>query len=263
MSDRTEFEAIADCIAGMTPLEFSEMKSGAVALPDSYCLADTEKFQLKPLYAKGQYSFRTTKSLALYLDRFQRPETVAFSNRSEAKICVTIDHHNHVSNEPSHCSHQAIFDAQFTPQYAKWRAIDGKPMTQVSAGQFLEERALDVKNPDPATIMDMVMQFDALKKVTFKQSTRLHDGQRQFQYLEENEARGNVTLPEAIKVLVPVFEGQEPDTILVRVKYRIEDGSLRFAFEIHDRDLVEQIAFERCEDALAKDATDLLILQTV
>ena len=72
-----------------------------------------------------------------------------------------------------------------------------------------------------------------------------------------------MTLPERIEILVPIFEGQEPDVISVRVKYRIEDGSLRFSFEIHDKDLVEQTAFERCEDALSSEVADLLILQSI
>lgn len=263
MSDLTETEVALERLDASNAQDASEFKGGFVAVPEGYELRSLEAFQSAPQSIATDHKFRTTKSLAAYLDRFQRPETIAFSNRVKAEIKAVIDHHDHETDAPSHGGHVARFCAQKTPQYQRWSGIHGKSMTQVAAGLFLEERAIDVKSPDPATIMDMVMQFDALKKVTFKQSTRLHDGQRQFQYLEENEARGNVTLPERIEIFVPVFEGQDPDVIPVRVKYRIEDGSLRFSFEIHDKELVEQIAFERCEDALQNDTDSLLILQSV
>lgn len=262
MADKTEAQEIAEREDAhfIKTCEFGAF----IARPEGYEIHSLEEFQDKPNRISTDYVFRDTKSLAMYLKRFQRPETVAFSNPAASKIRVLIDHHNHEADEPSHCSHIATFDAQFTPQYSAWRNINKKGQTQVAAGLFLEERAKDVVKPDPASIMDMVMQFDALKKVTFRQSTRLHDGQRQFTYSEENEARGNVTLPESIQIRVPIFEGQEPDTVTIRVRYRIEDGSLRFQFEIHDQQLVEDTAFQRCEDALMSEVNDaLLLLRTV
>lgn len=262
MADKTEAQEIAE------RKDAAMVKTSAVgaflARPQGYEVHSLEEFQDRPNRIKTDYTFRDTKSLAAYLGRFQRPETVAFSNPDRLEIRVIVDHHDHAADRPTHCAHHATFSAQFTQHYKAWRDFSGKSVTQVSAGLFLEERATDVIKPDAASIMDMVMQFDALKKVTFRQSTRLHDGQRQFTYSEENEARGNVTLPEAIQIRVSVFEGQEPEVITVRVRYRIEDGSLRFQFEIHDQKLVENTAFERCEDALKTEVKeDLMVLRSV
>jgi len=204
--------------------------------------------------------FDNIGSLAAYLDRFETPHSCGFSDPDAEEIKVVLDYHNS-GVEPSHCDHVASFRAKRTQQYDTWRNISGRKLTQVEAGMFLEERAADVADPDPATIMDMVMQFDVLKRVTFRQSTRLHDGQRQLSYTEENEARGAVTLPETFTLLVSVYEGQEPERIKVHVRYRIEDGRLLFIFKIHDRQSVETAAFLRCEDALATHAKNLLLLR--
>jgi len=98
--------------------------------------------------------------------------------------------------------------------------------------------------------------------VTFKQSTRLHSGERQFVYAEENEVRGQINLPEMISLRLPVYEGMEPDVIKVRIRYRIDDGKLTFAFLIDQRPKLEMTAFERCEDALKVARADLLILRS-
>ena len=126
-------------------------------------------------------------------------------------------------------------------------------MSQKDVGEFLEENALDIVDPDAASVMEIVMNFEAIRRVTFKQSQRLNSGTRQFTYVEEDDVKGAITMPEKISIRVPVFEGQEPDRIPVRVKYRLDDGKLTFRFEIHNKVDVERTAFERCEDSLSAE----------
>lgn len=232
-----------------------------MALPEGYVVHSLENFQAAPNRIEAAPKFRDVASLAGYLDRFELPESVAMSRPAENEIRVVIDHHID-SDTAAWCEHSATFKACFTPEYAAWRNIDHKPMGQVTALEFLEERAIDVVEPGAADIMDIIMNFDALKRVTFRQSTRLHDGQRQFLYHEENEVKGQINLPEMIALRLPVYEGMEPDVIKVRIRYRIDDGKLTFAFLIDQRPALEMTAFERCEDALKVARPDLLILRS-
>lgn len=239
-------------------------KGAFVVVPDDMAVHSLEDFQPSPNRIVEKPTFRTTKSLADYVSRFHSPGNppVVFSNPDTAIITAVLDYH---SDAPSHCAHRPRFRAGYTPAFSAWVKINGQSMSQVSAGEFLEERATDVISPDAASIMDMVMSFDALKKVTFRQSTRLTDGNRQFTYNEENEVRGNVTMPEAIKLLLPIYEGQKPESVEVRIRYRIEDGSLRFSFRIHNFEDLKRTAFSKCEDEFlaAVKAEDLLFTHEV
>jgi uncharacterized protein YfdQ (DUF2303 family) len=254
MADKSDASEIMASISAPKVNTANNLKGAFATVPDGYRLESLEDFQAQPNTICTDHKFRDTKSLAAYLDKFKTDASIAFSRPSQRKINCVLDHHS--PDAPSHGRHRASFCAKFTAQFEAWRSKHGKGMSQIAAGLFLEERAVDVVSPSAADIMDMVMTFDALKKVTFRQSTRLHDGQRQFTYNEENEVRGNVTLPERITILVPVFEGQEPERIEVRVRYRIEDGSLKFQFEIHDIEHVQDQAFERCEDSLSAELSD-------
>lgn len=232
-----------------------------MALPDGYSIHSLEDLQGAPNRISAERRFRDVVSLAGYLARFELPESVALSRPDENEIRVVIDHHK-ASDAPAWTSHTAAFRACFTPEYAAWRNIDRKPMGQVAALEFLEERAVDVVSPGPADIMEIIMNFDALKRVTFKQSTRLHSGERQFVYAEENEVKGQINLPEVVSLRLSVYEGMEPDVVKVRIRYRIEDGRLTFVFLIDQRPKVEITAFERREDALKVARPDLLILRS-
>lgn len=253
MADLTEAQAAlaAHTAAG---IEFAPAETGQfAALPEGYYVASLEAYQAMPNRHRADHRFVAVASLAEYINRFGSDRTMISADYSAAKIGSVIDGDS--KDEPSHKEHSARFEAQLSDKVKAWLGICAKPLTQVQFGLFLEDRAVDVVVPDAADVMEMVMKFDATKKVSFKSSTRLSDGSRQFQYVEDNDTRGGVTLPDHFIIFAPVYRGMEPQKIKFMVRYRIEDGSLRFQVEMHDKDEVLREAFERCVDALKTDLT--------
>ena len=248
MADRTEFEAIARASIAAT-MSFDPAKTGQVAMvPEGFKVNDLEEFQISPNRRRANEAFVDIGSLAEYVNTFAETGTMISANYAGATIGVIVD--GHTPDGPGHREHKAAFTAQQHDKLRAWLAICRKPMSQVEFGLFLEDRAVDVVSPEPASVMEMVMTFDATKKVTFKSAQRLHDGQRQFQYVEQNEVKGGVTLPDHFTILSPVYRGMEPQRVKFMVRYRIEDGALRFTVEMHDRDTVLRDAFQRCVDGL-------------
>ena len=250
MADKTEFDAAAASQAGFASLiHFDAGSLGQFAMvPQGFAVESLEQFQLRPNRHQANHRYVSIASLIEYLNRFARPETMIAADAEKATISCCID--GDKLEEPSFKDHRASFSAQQSDKLKAWRGICGKPMSQVQFGLFLEERAVDVVVPEAASVMDMVMTFDATKKVVFKSSLRLHDGSRQFQYVEDNEARGGVTLPDHFIILAPVYRGMEPQRIKFMVRYRIEEGALRFIVQMHDEEEVLREPFERCVDAL-------------
>lgn len=254
MADMTEHEAL-ERSAVAASVVFDRRETGQFAVvPEGYSVEGLEQFQNRPDRHRADHRFVDVASLAEYLNRFASPDTMICADYGAATISAVID--GDTPDDPSHKEHKAAFGAMTSDQVKAWLGICGKGMTQVAFGLFLEDRAVDVVEPDAASIMDMVMTFDATKKVAFKSSQRLHDGQRQFQYVEENETRGAVTLPDHFIVMAPIYRGMEPQRIKFMVRYRIEDGALRFQVDMHDQDAVMREAFDRCVDALKADIKD-------
>jgi uncharacterized protein YfdQ (DUF2303 family) len=250
MVEKTEFDAEVAANSGvMSLLTFDADQLGQFAMvPAGFNVESLEQFQRRPNRHEASHQFVSIASLIEYLNRFARPETMISANAEKSMIECCID--GDKVDEPSFKDHCAAFAAQQSDKLSAWRGICGKPMSQVQFGLFLEERAVDVVVPEAASVMEMVMTFDATKKVTFKSSLRLHDGSRQFQYVEDNEARGGVTLPDHFIILAPVYRGMDPQRIKFMVRYRIEEGALRFVVQMHDEEGVMREAFERCVDAL-------------
>lgn len=251
MADITEHE-IKERFEAARNVAFDPAETGQFAIiPEGFKIEDLEDFQAIPNRHFADERFADVSSLVEYLKKFATRDTMLYADFSASTIKAVIDGHG--VERPSHREHKAAFCAQITDKMQQWLSICGRPMSQVDFGLFLEERAVDVVEPEAASVMEMVMTFDATKKVTFKSSQRLSDGQRQFQYVEENEARGAVTFPDHFIVLAPVFNGMEPQRLKFMVRYRIEDGKLRFSVSLHDKATVFRDAFQRCVDAVQTD----------
>ena len=248
MADLTEHEAL-ERSAVAAAATFDPAATGQFAVvPEGYKLDCLEGYQKAPNRHRTDHRFVAVSSLAEYVNRFATPDTMITADYAAARIFAVID--GDAPDTPSHREHQARYEAQLSDKIKAWLALSGKAIGQVQFGLFLEDRAVDVVVPDAADVMEMVMKFDATKKVSFKSSTRLHDGSRQFQYVEENDTRGGVTLPDHFIVLAPIYRGMEPERVKFMVRYRIEHGALRFHIDMHDREEVLRQAFERCVDAL-------------
>ena len=247
MADLTEYEAGERFAA--THVIFEESQTGQFAIvPEGFRVESLEVFQAAPNRVTADHRFVTVQSLAEYCNRFGNADTMIAANYEAGRIHAVLD--GDTQESASHKSHKARFEAQLHDVTKAWLNICSKPMSQATFGQFLEDRAQDVVKPEAASVMEMVMTFDATKKVTFKSAQRLHDGQRQLVYVEENEARGAVTFPDHFIVLAPIYRGMEPQQVKFMVRYRIDDGKLTFVVEMHDRERVLREAFDRCVDAL-------------
>lgn len=251
MADRTETEVSLAAQAGTVSVaQFERDAAGNFAIvPEGYSIQSLEGYQAQPNRITAAHTFVATGSLAAYLNRFATEATMISVDYKAARITAVVD--GDEPDSPSFKSHKATFIAQLDERLVDWLNLN--QMSQADFGNFLEDRALDVRSPDPATVLEMVMNFEATKKVDFKSAQRLRDGSFQILYVEDTEQRGAITLPDHFILFLPVYKGMEPQPIKFMVRHRINEGALRFTVKMHDREQVTRAAFERCVDALKAD----------
>lgn len=217
----------------------------------------------KPRLIAQDIDVRTPKSLAAYMNLYADTSHMALvSTAAPFTVCVILDYHIadpelEEGNQPRWGSHTITMKPRYTPAYAAWRERHRKQLGQRDTMEFLEDRMVDVVKPDAADVMDMVMNFDGLTKVTFSSSQRLTDGRVQVVYKEEEADSGRVTFYEELTLMLPVFEGAEPEPVKVRVRHRTRDGQLSFIFVIANIEELERAAFERLCDVWRVDFTSV------
>ncbi len=243
-------QAVANAITAASVADFDpRMRNQFAVVPEGYELKSLEPHQDGPDSLMAQHTFDDVESLVVYLRNWATPTSMFKADADRRRIMAVIDYHES-ADMPARCRHKVEFQARLHPVMALWLGACDRTMSQLKFGRFLEDRAKEVVEPDAASVMEMVMTFDAIKKVSFRSSQRLHDGRRQFHYVEENEARGGLTLPESFVVETPIFAGAAPEYVKFMVRYDISDGDLTFKIEMHDKDIVLNRAFEGCVTAL-------------
>lgn len=220
-------------------------------------LHDAEPFvaplRERPRRLSEAITVRTPASLAAYMNLYAPQDHMAFVHSADPfSVRVVLDYHGAIDGDKPAAAawggHIITLMPRFAPAYAAWRKINRNSLGQREAMEFLEDRLIDVTKPDAADIMDMVMNFDGLTKVTFSSSQRLTDGRVQVIYKEEEADSGKVTFYDEMTLLVPVFEGAEPEPVKIRVRHRTRDGNLSFIFVIGNIEDLEQRAFQRMCD---------------
>lgn len=260
----SEVMDVAGLVAAAAMPKHATETGNFILSPDRWRPHSLEEFQKRPNRISTNHTFADVASLAAYLTDFSKPKNLFVTSAPlNGEISAVLDYHDPsesgASAEAMWCGHRAKFKARLTAQYAAWKALHRNGLSQRDAGEFLEDRLLDIVEPLGADVMDMVMNFEALSKVTFSQVTRLRDGSVQVSYVEDSEARGALRVPDHVVLLIPVYEGMEPERITVRLRFRVVDQKLSFTFVIANIEDLERQAFARCEDAFAVAMPDVVL----
>lgn len=139
---------------------------------------------------------------------------------------------------------------RFTPQWLKWKAIDGKMMPQVAFAEFIEDNLSDILSPAGADMLEIAQYLSATRSTDFKSAMRLSSGQIQLQNIENIDAKvgaGQTAVPETITLgIAPVF-GLPPFRVDTRFRYRIDNGKLLLGIKL-----------QRVEDIMAAVVNDMV-----
>lgn len=139
-----------------------------------------------------------------------------------------------------------------TPQWAKWREIDGKLLKQEEFAEFIEDNLADIESPSGAQMLEVATQLQGVRTLTFKRGLRLSDGNVQFEHVEDTQARvgpGSVSVPEALVLRLAPIQGSPLYAVPARFRWRLAEGKLALGVRL---ERVEDLMQRVIEDVVAK-----------
>ena len=217
-------------------------------VPDGYHVetADLEAIRApyrdQPARKTGTVKVDTVDALLDYHRKHATDSAEVWVSRAGKVVDVL---NAHAASGPKWGDHRAILTLQHSAEWVRWSERSGKLCSQDVFAEFLEGAAVDVLRPDMATMLEVAQSLNANTKVEFESSYRTSDGQRAFKYKETVNAkagqRGELEIPERMTLQLRVFEGQSPQEVVARFRYRLTGDALALGFVI-DRipELLEQ-----------------------
>lgn len=205
---------------------------------------DTDAYALTPRRKRGTVILRDADSLIDVVKKHAEIGAEIYANVDALQIAALL---NAGSDKPGWGDHRAILALRTTKAWTEWLGRNGKFVSQTEFAEFVEQRLVDVIEPDGADLLELAQTFKATKAVAFESSKRLSTGQVQLTYKEDIDAkagtRGQIAIPETFILALIPFDGAKAYKVTARLRYRIDSASLLLGFVLERPEDVLETAF--------------------
>ncbi|QIH07139.1 MULTISPECIES: DUF2303 family protein [unclassified Pseudomonas] len=235
-----QFVSLAQALG--KPFDHPGLHAPVALVPNGVKVQDLEDLLPAPSRIRQQVTMLDADSFIEYVNRFATPATSVFCNGPEGRtFTAVLDYHQ--PGTPAWSDHTASYCCPITVEWGRWKAADRKRMDQAAFAEFIEDNVKDIVQqddfpaaPSAADMLEISRTLEAKKNISFRQGTRLDNGQVQLTYNEEIDGRageaGQLNIPEQFFIGIKPFLGGDGFCIPARFRYRIVDGRLAMWFEL-------------------------------
>lgn len=212
-------------------------------IPHDYKIEDLKRFLPEPPRVKQRIEHLTEASFCQYVKDFRLEDgadlqTSVFADERAGHYSAVFDYH---STTPigvgirGDCDHSATYLCPESEEWKTWMGFSAKLMPQEEFARFIETWLGDIIKPPAAELLEVALTLQVKKGVQFSSQMRLSDGQHQFRYDETirgSTTAGDIKIPDAFTINIPVFLGGEKQKIEAKLRYRLDGPKLTIGYEV-------------------------------
>lgn len=233
-------------------------------IPSDHKLTDLtaaiEAAALAPRRKTGTTHLVAVESFATFVTQQGDVDSTYIYADIDSRMLVAVLNDHSIGDNAGRRDFRAIYQAEYSREFANWLAKNGKQMDQEEFAIFLEDNIADIAPPAPDTnepsgdtLLAVALTLQAKTEVDFKSSKRLDNGAVQLTYNEETTARAGVDssleIPREFAIGLRLFKHGEGFKIRARLKYRLGSGKLKFWYELDRPQNAVEAAFQTYVDA--------------
>lgn len=197
---------------------------------------------------QGPYRLRGTTQVA-HVDSLVKLENLTVDNPSAAATFLDRERRTitTVANYLGWGDHRIAYQAEYSPDFAKWLKHDNEWLTQTAFAELLQDLRHTIIRPDAADVMQIARTFTATKTAEFESGVHTQSGDVQLSYVENTQARsgGTIEIPEIITIRVAPYR-DSLELVDIDLDFRFDAGKngLRLGYRILRRDEVLEHSWE-------------------
>ncbi len=206
--------------------------------------------------------FVEPKSFADYITMFKSSTAICRASLGSRKIDAVLDYHGQARSgdaehaTPGRCKHVVTLNCPFDVDYAKWRAVLGKFITQEAMINFIEDLIHTIAEPAAAVLTEAISDVEIERMVKFKSKRNDKNGNLTVGYEEkdgESTRSGEFSLPDHVIIVVPIFQGGNPQQLTAKLRVRMEKGEFGIGLSVPGLENIEREAFRSIGESVRKD----------
>lgn len=221
---------------------------------------DTDEYAAEPRHRKAARVVTDAASFVAYVNRHRVAGTEIYAHTNSSTVIAVIDSHEGGAAATGWQKHTLRLALEHSKAWQAWAAADGKLFDQASFADFLDDRYIDVIEPEPARMIDIATTFQAKTKVDFDSGVRLDSGDVKLTFTEETAAKaghkGDIEIPKKIKLALRPYVGGPIYFIWANFRYRLSGGNVLLGFKLERPENVLEAAFADIVTEIRDGRTD-------
>lgn len=230
-----------------------------VAVPRGYSLENVEQFLNNPTRIRKNLNVLSTDSFIRYFNKFCDDDSLVVLNDDNQSIVGILDYHT--TTEASWCDHKVNYLCPKSREWTTWMSNNKSKFNQLQFAEFIEENIKDFAEPSGGELLEIATKFSVIRTAVFSNSVRLQSGEFEFQFNEQNQSKGTVTVPEKIAIGIAPFHNGERYRIEARLRYRLREGELAIWYELVEPEKVLEDAFNEVKTVIRNGVDKVLMIE--
>ncbi|RFA12127.1 hypothetical protein B7R22_16990 [Subtercola boreus] len=193
-------------------------------------VVDTDEYANTPRRAIASRVVTDAASFVKYIEKHGTEATEVWADTSNSAVVAVIDAHEGAGKPAGWQGHELELKLEKTQSWLAWNALNGKLVSQLDFAEFIENRTLDVKEPDAATLLEVAHKFVVKKGVDFESGERSQDGQTRLEYKETITGKvgqkGTIAVPNELLLVLKPYVGGPSYHVYAKFRYRLNGADL-------------------------------------
>lgn len=242
------------------PVAIDDDKRRIVIVPDGYradIVQVTRPQQLDPHpdRRRGTTQHESAASLARYVtehhDQTATTVWVHVPDGTRGEIVAVLD--DHEGGGAGWGEHRAVLPLTTSTEWRYWLGSNNRLLGHVEFAEHLEGGIGEIAEPPAAELLDLIRTIQFTRDVDFVSSAQ-EGGLINVSFRENEDAkttnRGDLPIPKAFVLRLPIFPGSAAIEVKVRVRYRMPGGTLQVGYAIDRPESIIEFAVNQLVDEL-------------
>jgi len=234
-----------------------------------------DAYRLFPRRVKGTAQAQTSTSFCALVNRHKTAISAIFAETKMPDPSLTcVVNYFDSKSDPDYADHLLQYKFPLTQEFKAWLAQDGEMMTQAEFAAFLEDHAAELASPfaaeiteyealfreqiaTPSEIIALSRGLEINVNTNVKSATRLKSGEREAVFAEShtNGSGEKLLIPGVFMVSLIAFDEGAPVRIPARLRYRLREGRLAWAYQLYRADHWLQVEIRNVIDAVTRETS--------
>lgn len=254
-----------------------------------------EKTQDAPYRRRGTYVAADIASLVAWMEAHTDDSAPVFGSgleslngqwRNPKLALIGIGNYSDGKENPDWHDFRTRYDFPVSDAWKTWASAHSEPgaekwMPQPDFAEFIEDRLHDISSPlrneelseavtrfleankgvdaaSPTRLFELSRGLKVMSESKVEMKVNLQSGETEMQYSEEHTGTGGrpLKIPGLFYIRIPVFFGQAPTLIGVRLRYRAGGGIVKWSCALFAPDMIVADEFKKaCEFARVANRT--------